>query len=126
MLVTEDARTAFAPICCGSIGDLMRSHSRAGKEASSIGSTSATLPGSIIFCFIRWPGRIKTEDMISVDLGRRYVSALTISMAIRPRGIMAGAIETSRGDRTGVEAIRGDAMALEVADRVGQSLSNLG
>ena len=37
---------------------------------------------------------------------------------------MAGAIETSRGDRTGVEAIRGDAMALEVADRVGQSLSN--
>ena len=46
-------------------------------------------------------------------------------MAIRPRGIMAGAIETSRGDRTGVEAIRGDAMALEVADRVGQSLSNL-
>jgi hypothetical protein len=39
---------------------------------------------------------------------------------------MAGAIETSRGDRTGVEAIRGDAMALEVADRVGQSLSNLG
>lgn len=34
---------------------------------------------------------------------------------------MAGAIETSRGDRTGVEAIRGDAMALEVADRVGQS-----
>ena len=48
-----------------------------------------------------------------------------IEMAIRPRGIMAGAIETSRGDRTGVEAIRGDAMALEVADRVGQSLSNL-
>ena len=74
MLVTEDARTAFAPICCGSLNLPL-----AAIACELLGSTSATLPGSIIFCFIRWPGRIKTEDMISVDLGRRYLSALTIS-----------------------------------------------
>ena len=97
--VTEDARTAFAPICCGSLNLPL-----AAIACELLGSTSATLPslsacglGSIIFCFIRqreWFGWAAIFERLD-----------HIEMVIRPSGIMAGAIETSRGDRSGVDSI---------------------